>query len=258
MSKRRLVVDVENEMIDLSMATSLEEKRPGEFIDKNYSDARNKVEKARVPLAELGMYEAVKSVIEAADHLRKQRQFEAAYQVLYKTYRELMKKSGTDDKNARRYGKKGPVAQGAAMVVTADGVEEWGVLGPDGYGGEFLKAVSTAERDLVFAVDAGFFGLRGKLVVSEMHAASKGGDAGEGFPAVFKGLRSTIINARPLLEKLGVYLMLLGALTQAESLTEEGEFAEAEQLLGVAEKVLGDRCGTTALRAKHFSRGLQS
>jgi len=258
MNRRRLVVEVENRMINLGTATSLEEKRPGEFIHKNYRDARDEVEKARVPLAELGMYEAVKAAIDTADHLRKRRQFEDAFQVLYKTYRELMQKSGTDDKNARRYGKKGPVAQGAATVATADGVEEWGVLGPDAYGGQFLKAVSTAERDLVFAVDAGFFGLRGNLVLAEMRASGKGGDAGEGFAGEFKGVRAVTIQARPLLEKLGVYLMLLGALTQAESLTEEEEFAEAEQLLGVAEKVLGDRCGTTALRAKQFSRGLQS
>ena len=258
MNKRRLVVEVEDTMMYLGTATALEEKRPEEFIEKNYSDAKQLVDKARGPLTELGMYEAVKAAINTADDLRKRRQFKDAFQMLYKTYRELMQRSGTDERSERRYGKNGLVAQGAAMVVTADGVEEWGVLGPDGYGGEFLKAVSTAERDLVFAVDAGFFGLRGNLVVSEMHAGSKGGDAGEGFPAVFKGVRSTIIKARPLLEKLGVYLMLLGALTQAETLTEEGEFAEAEQLLGVAEKVLGDRCGTTALRAKHFSRGLQS
>ena len=146
---------------------------------------------------ELGMYEPVKAAIDRAESLLKDRQFDAAFDALYKTYRELMRKSGTDERNARRYGKNGPASGGVAMVATADGVEEWGVLGPDQYGGEFLKAVSAGERDLVFAVDAGFFGLRGDLVLAEMNAGGK--DLG----AEFQKVRAAVIRARPLLEKLG-------------------------------------------------------
>ena len=135
MSKRRLVTEVENTLLTLDISTSLEEKRHDDLIEHEYRMARRDVEKARLPLTELGMYEQVKAVIDTAEDLLKRRQFAEAHALFYKTYRELMGKSGTDERNSRRYGKKDGQAQNAAMVVTADGVEEWGVLGPDEYGG---------------------------------------------------------------------------------------------------------------------------
>ncbi|WP_029922266.1 hypothetical protein [Nevskia soli] len=252
MSKRRLLAEVENTLLTLDISTSLEEKRHDDLIKHEYRMARRDVEKARVPLTELGMYEQVKAVIDTAEDFLKRRQFAEAHALFYKTYRELMGKSGTDERNNRRYGKKDGQAQNAAMVVTADGVEEWGVLAPDGYAGAFLKSVSTAERDRVFLVANDLAFLRQDVFMAEVDPSE---GTGRELAAVFQKLRDAIVRAEPQLQKLGVCRMLLGALQHAESLISEGELAEAGQMLEVVEQAFAGRFGMKAARTGDVGLG---
>jgi hypothetical protein len=245
MTKRRLVVAVENALLNLDMSIGMEKERSSGRVVDQCRDVRRDAEKARSTLAELGMYDQVKAAIDAAEDLFGQREYEKAMSTLYATYRELMKRSGTDERNERQYGTEESGSPQAAMVVTPDGVEEWGVLGPDEYGGAFLKAVSAAERDRVLLVANDLFFLRQDVFMAEVDPSE---GTGRQLAAVFQKVRDAIVRAEPQLQKLGVCRMLLGALQHVESLIGEGELAEAGQMLEVVEQAFAGRFG---MKAQH-------
>lgn len=124
---------MEHELIALEMATGLLAERPDDLIEMNYTDSRAAIEKARVPLQALGMYEQAKRAVDMADELRKRGDYEAASKVVYVTYRELMRRSGTDARYEKKY--RGLSDEEAANVPKDTPEDLLDEVQPDAYSG---------------------------------------------------------------------------------------------------------------------------
>jgi hypothetical protein len=243
MSKRKLIVNVEHELIALEMATGLLAKRPDDLIEMNYTDSRAAIEKARVPLLTLGMYEQAKRAVDVADELRKRGDYEAASNVVYITFRELMRRSGTDARYEKKY--RGLSDEDAANVPKDTPEDLLDEIQPDTYSGRFMETVSEQERQLVFAVEDALYQLRHSISMSGLNPD-------EDLPGAFAAVHDKLAAAEHQLTGLGLYQCLLETVAGVEEMVREKRDSEADEDLIDAAELLADRCGLTALRRREF------
>jgi hypothetical protein len=243
-SKRKRIVKVEHELIALDMATSLLAERPDELIEYNYSDSRAAIEEARVSLIALGMYEQAKRAVDLADEFRKQGNYAAASKTVYATYRELMRRSGTDARYAKKYrGLSEEEAGNMPKETPEDVLDE---VQPDVYSGLFIETASEQERRLVFAVEDALFQVRHSISMSGLNPE-------EDLPGAFAAMRDKLAAAERPLSGLGLYQCLLETLAGVEEMVRERRDSEADEDLIDAAELLADRCGLTALRQREFA-----
>jgi hypothetical protein len=245
MTKRRLIVDVEEELIALDMATSLLAKEPDDLIEYHYSGTREAIEKARAPLIALGMYDRAKEAVDIADAFRQRAEYKAASKVLYATFRELMRRSGTDARYEKKY--RGLSTEEAMLVPKITPEDMLDEVRPDSYSGKFMEATSEHEHQLVFAVEDALYVLRYSILLSQENDADSLGPA-------FAAARDKVEAAKLPLTGLGVYRTLLEALADVESqLLHEKWTHEADEDLIMAAELVADRSGLTALRQQEFA-----
>lgn len=235
MNKRKLVVEVEKDLMSLSTQTFFEGKRPDPLIAIGYAMARKNIGAAELPLREIGMYEKVVAGVDQADAWRKGARYDEASDLLFDLFQELILKSGTSEQMGRRYGKR-PDGGAPRMPAAGELIHGCGEPGPDAYGGHFIAMASEQDQAAVSTVATGLAVLRAELMIAW---AGTGADV----PGKFHVLKQHAAKAERPLEALGLYRLLLDTLAAAESFAGEGEPMEADELLADFERHLKARTG---------------
>lgn len=105
--QNKTVADVENVLEYLqSVAFQTEKGNREEFETGAHKYARDVLAAAEQPLRKLGMYEAAERAINESERLITAGQFKNADQLLLDVAREMMEKSGTNDRLRKLYAPK--------------------------------------------------------------------------------------------------------------------------------------------------------
>jgi hypothetical protein len=240
MNKRKLVVEVEHFLGSLAGETALEVQRHSPLIEVAYVIMRRRIEAAKVPLDELGMYVPIVAAVDQAEALLRDGQGEVGSELLFDMFQELMRKSGTSERYGRRYGKKADGSE-PRMPEVGKLIEGCGDPAPDAYRGHFAQMAPAQDQAAVGAVENALALLR-----SEVMLASAG--VGADVPGHFGALREKAAKAEQALGALGLYRLLLDTLAAAESFAGEGEHTEADELLDELERHLRQRVRMNAGR----------
>jgi hypothetical protein len=240
MNKRKLVVEVEEQLMVLSGETSLEAKRHDDLFELSYTITRRAIEAARVPLAELGMYEDVVAAVDRAEALAKNAEYAAGSDLLFDTFQALMRKSGSYERYGRRYGKKADGSQ-PREPVAGELIDGCGDPGPDTYRGHFREMAPAQDQVAVSAMESALAVLRTEATIA--HAGT-----GADVPGKFRVLRQATAKAEQPLEALGLYRLLLDTVAAAESFAGEGEYMEADELLEEFDRQLRQRVAARPAR----------
>jgi len=106
MSQKKSIADIEDVLVGL-MGVVTATKRGEERVSTAYPYARTVLAGAEGALKKLDLYEKARHAIDESERLILAGQFDEADKLLYETAREMMERSGTNDRLRELYAPKG-------------------------------------------------------------------------------------------------------------------------------------------------------